>query len=177
MWEHFYQWPIDQGPYSHSSIPTEVSLTYPYLQRLWNIPTTQKQTNAPLSITWLRFHFHHWLCFFLELWFCVKCTVQPVLAATWISRPPLYFGRSRNNFHTISMECCLHSAATCPMHIAARQPHPDGSRLIQFVLPTVVTTVQPLGKFPAGRPTTICGLVSYYLVVQIQACVVNSDVC
>ena len=59
------------------------------------------------------------------------------------------------------------------MRVVARQPHPGGSRLIQFLPPSEVTTVQPLGKFPAGCPTTICGLVNYYLVVQIQVRVIK----
>ena len=65
------------------------------------------------------------------------------------------------------------------MRIAARQSHPNGSRLIQFVLPSAVTAVQPIGKFPAGcPPLIIVGLLATsYLVVQIQARVLNFDIC
>ena len=62
----------------------------------------------------------------------IQYTVEPVLS--WISWTPLYFGHFLwvpNNIHRFSMQCCLHSMATCLIRIVARQPHLDGSRLVQ----------------------------------------------
>ena len=120
-------------------------------------------------------NFHIWIFFKLDSSNTILSIISSYIVVVTIwhqeilfrtQRPPeldkpatfLYFGHILwvlNDVHTFSMECCLHSTANCLMRIAARQPHPDGSRLIQFVSPSAVATVQPLGKFPAGCPPLI----------------------
>ena len=51
--------------------------------------------------------------------------------------------------------------------------------VIQLVLPNAVTTVQPLqGNSQLAAPPLFVGLLAtYFLVVQIQAHVLNFDIC